>query len=157
MDIIGILVSSVACVGSLLVYYLYVPIFLLLVQMNDLVSYFRFFLLCLNVVPNFVSSGVLKLHPYCWFPRLLWSLALLKIPNSLPQMKSEFWNVLGMSFTNFNWAPSIEIFIRSNIFHINTPFMWPIVFFRWDIKCRNDISKHWSGWSNLWISIFSYW
>ena len=44
-------------------------------------------------------------------------------------MKSEFLNALGMSFNNFKWAPSIDIFRGRNIVHINTPFVCLMVFF----------------------------
>ena len=109
------------------------------------------FLICINVVAHLISSGVRKPYPYLWLPRIFWSLTLLKIPNRLPQIKYEFWNILGVSFTHLKWAPSVDIFRRSNIVHINTPFLWPIVFFKWDIKFPHDISNHWSDSSNFWF------
>ena len=109
------------------------------------------FLLCLNVVVHFISSGVCKPHPYYWLPRIFWKLKLLKIPIRLPQMKYEFWNFLGIYFTNFKWTPSIEMFIIINVVHINTKFLFPIMLFEWDIKRPHEISNHLSYLSNLWI------
>ena len=71
------------------------------------------FILCINVVSYFIYIGVWKLYPFWWFPSIFWSLKLPKIPNRLPQTKSEIWNFLGMSFTNFKWTPYIEIFRKN--------------------------------------------
>ena len=48
------------------------------------------FLLCINVVAHFISVGLCKPHPYFWLPRTFYNITLLKIPNRIPQMKSEF-------------------------------------------------------------------
>ena len=65
-------------------------------------------------------------------------------------MKYKFRDVLGMPL-------SIEIFRRSNIVRINTPFMCPIVLFQWDIKFLHDTSNHWSELSNICLcSIFPW-
>ena len=72
-------------------------------------------------------------------------------------MKSRFLNVLGMSFTNFKWTPTIDIFRRRNVVHTNTPFLWPIMFFQWNIKYPHEVSNHWSEFSNIWIWSISPW
>ena len=56
-------------------------------------------------------------------------------------MKSEYCNVLGMSFTNFISTPTIESFRRRDVVNINTPFLCQILFFQWDIQHPRDISK----------------
>ena len=115
------------------------------------------FLLFLNLLAHFISSGVWKPHPYFWLSRIFWSLTLLNISNRLPQMKYEFWNVLVVSFTHSKWTPSIEFFRRINSVHINTSFLCPIVLFRWDTKRPHDSYNHLYEFSNLWLrSIFPW-
>ena len=56
---------------------------------------------------------------------------------------------MSMSCTNFKWALPIDLFLRINIVHINTPFLLPIMVFQWEIKCSHDISNHLSKLFNL--------